>query len=304
MSKNECKLNIDVSRRNLVQLGLAAGVFMATGTSSKAASTVNVRRQYIDGRFGQMHYRIARPAGETERPPLMCFHSSPNSGRIYEIFLGHMGTDRIAVAVDTPGFGESDPPADPPSIEDYAAAMGEVADALGFKTVDVMGYHTGSKISVELAKQRPDLVRRLVLVSAAVYTDEELRNQRTHFAREELTKDGSHLAEKWQEHVLWAMPGWTLDHVAMQFPDAMRRPEISWWGHRAAFNYNMAQNLSAVQQPVLVLDPDDDLHEQTARAADIMQDGTVKHLPGWGHGFLDIHTEEAASMVRAFLDRE
>ena len=290
-----------VSRRSVFGLGFGAvGWMMARG--AHAASTVNVRRQYADGRFGQMHYRIARPEGEDLRTPLMCFHSSPNSGRIFETFLRHMGTDRTAIAVDTPGFGESDPPDGPPEIADYAAAMGDLADELGYRSIDVMGYHTGSKISVELARQRPDLVRRLVLVSAAIYTDEELSNQRTHFAREELTADGSHLADKWQEHVYWAMPGWTLDHVARQFPDAMRRPEISWWGHRAAFNYNLAKNLPEIGQSILVLNPDDDLHNQTARADGIMQNGTVKGLPGWGHGFLDIHSEEAATIVRTFLD--
>lgn len=293
----------ELTRRHA--LGLAsAGALWAMMTGPARAATAAVRRRYADGRFGQMHYRIARPPGGGLDNPLVCFHSSPNSGRIYETFLSHMGADRTAVAVDTPGFGESDPPPDPPGIADYAAAMADLVDALGFRTMDAMGYHTGSKIAVELARQRPGLVRRLVLVSAAIYTKEELGNQRTHFARETLTGDGSHLAEKWREHVYWAMPGWTLDHVAKQFPDAMRRPDISWWGHNAAFNYDLAAALPEVRQPILVLNPEDDLHEQTARARGVMRNGTVKRLPGWGHGFLDVHAEEAAAIVREFLDRE
>ncbi len=293
----------EFTRRHALGLG-SAWALWAMMTRSARAATAGVRRQYADGRFGQMHYRIARPPGDELNNPLVCFHSSPNSGRIYEIFLSHIGVDRIAVAVDTPGFGESDPPPDPPGIVHYAAAMADFVDALGFRTIDVMGYHTGSKIAVELARQRSGLVRRLVLVSAAIYTEEELGNQRTHFARELLTGDGSHLADKWREHVYWAMPGWTLDHVAKQFPDAIRRPDISWWGHNAAFNYNLAETLPEVRQPILVLNPDDDLHEQTARAQDVMRNGTVKHLTGWGHGFLDIHAEEAAAIVRDFLDQE
>ena len=37
-----------------------------------------VRRAYADGRFGQINYRIAHPAGATDKTPLICFHLSPN----------------------------------------------------------------------------------------------------------------------------------------------------------------------------------------------------------------------------------
>ena len=46
-----------------------------------------VRRQYQDVGDRQMHLRIARPASDTGRAPVICFHMSPHSGRIYEQFL-------------------------------------------------------------------------------------------------------------------------------------------------------------------------------------------------------------------------
>ena len=71
----------------------------------------------------------------------------------------------------------------------------------------------------------------------------------------------------------------------------------------AAFDYPVAERLQQVTQPILVLNPEDDLHEQSLRAGNIMQNGSIKELPGWGHGFLEIHTAEAAQIVRDFLDR-
>jgi len=287
-------------------LGLAiAGVtaaclkpFRARGTS-----TVNVRRGYAKGRFGQVHYRIAEPADVVERP-LLCLHSSPNSGRIYETFLAEIGSDRVAVAVDTPGFGDSDPPPAEPSIADYARAMGDFIDGMGFESVDLIGYHTGSMIATELALQRPAQVSRAVLIAAPLFTEAELAEMHAHFAPVELTRDGSHLVETWVEHVYWAMPGWTLDHVATQFPDALRRPAVSWWGHNAAFKYPLADKLPKVRQPILVLNPEDDLYAQTKRAEGLIQKGRIQELPGWGHGFLDIRTQEAANIVRGFLRGE
>ncbi|MEQ8248136.1 MAG: alpha/beta fold hydrolase [Alphaproteobacteria bacterium] len=144
----------------------------ATIANAPAAS---VRRAFVDGHFGQIHLRKAGPVDPgTQRPPLLCFHQSPNAGSNFTRFLGEMGRDRLAVAPDTPGFGESDAPAAPPEIADYADAMGDVIDALGLDgPVDLLGYHTGVLIAAELALLRPDQVRRLILIGIPVFSAEE-----------------------------------------------------------------------------------------------------------------------------------
>lgn len=78
--------------------------------------------------------------------PLILFHMSPYSGVIYENLMADLGRDRVVIAVDTPGFGNSDAPLVPPTIQQYAAAMGDLLDGLKLRGVDVMGYHTGSKL--------------------------------------------------------------------------------------------------------------------------------------------------------------
>jgi len=271
-------------------------------TEASQSARVRVIRKYVDGRFGQVHLRMAQPVGAASRVPLLCLHMSPNSSRVYAGFLAVMGVDRVAFAPDTPGFGESDPPAQPPTIEEYAAAMGDVIDALGLASVDVMGYHTGSETGVALALARPGQVRRLVLVSAPIFTQEERVEFHRLYDHDPITADGSHLVKKWQARVHWAGPGKTLDMLADDFHDALRNPAISWWGHNAAFSYDMAGQLARVKQPILVLNPDDDLHRQTLRAAGKMQRGRIHHLPNWGHGFLDVHTDEARRIVTDFLD--
>ena len=93
----------------------------------------------------------------------MCFHASPLSGQSYEHFLEIIGQDRLAIAPDTPGYGMSDAPDQPINISDYAAAMVHLLDKLGITETDLMGYATGSFIAAELARQRPDMVRRILL---------------------------------------------------------------------------------------------------------------------------------------------
>ena len=260
-----------------------------------------VRRDYADGRFGQVHYRIARPDNPSA-VPLMCFHPSPSSGRLYGRLLAEMGRDRIAVAPDTPGFGESDGPRKEPEIEDYAAAMGEVLDSLGLGEVDVMGYHTGSKICVELAQQRPRQVRRLVLVSAPINTEEELVHHKKDYGPTEIRADGDHLQARWDGHWKWRGPGTPIESVHRAVVETLRSGINSWWGHRASRNYRHAENLPKVTQPVLVLCPKDDLWEPTLRARDVIRNGRLLELPDFGHGMLDAHTKEVSAILRDFLD--
>ena len=265
---------------------------------------VPVRRRYVDGPDGQIHLRTAGEAGAAARPPLLCFHMSPMSGRIYERFSAEMGEDRLAVAVDTPGFGMSDTPHDMPEIADYARAMAQVIDALGLSgPVDLMGYHTGSLIACDLARLRPNQVRRLVLVSAPLLTAEEREAMRALYKPVSPTIDGEHLMKRWRGFVHHNLGrGYELEDVADMFPDGLLGRGKAWWGHRAAFNHRPDMGLPEVQQPVLIINPDDDLRPYTPRAKELLQNGHIVDRD-WGHGFLHASTHEAAELVRDFLDQ-
>jgi pimeloyl-ACP methyl ester carboxylesterase len=227
---------------------------------------------------------------------------SPKSGLVYEPFLALIGASRPAYAPDTPGFGASDPPPEPPGIEDYAETMLAFCDRLGLGELDLMGYHTGSKIAVELARRAPDRVRRLVLVSAPVYTEAELEVARRTFAARPPAEDGSHLTEAWRSLRRWRGPHQSLEHMQAMFVEGLRGGRHAHWGHRAAFDYPLGERLPEVKSPVLVLRPGDDLWTETARAGPLLPEGAVLDLPGWGHGFLDGCTAEAVALVTAFLD--
>ena len=283
-------------------------VLLTILTHSTAAfsseSEVALQRAYGKHANGQMHFRIAQPKA-AEHNPLVCLHMSPSSGRIYDTLLREMGLDRIAIAPDTPGFGESDPPDNPPEIADFARANFSLLDQLGItEPVDVMGYHTGSLTAMEMARQQPERIRRLVLVSAAMFTEKELAEIKVEFAPQPLYEDGQHLVELWQKLRLWRDPAQSLEATQWNFAEQLRGGQTAWWGHRAAFNYPREDVLPKLSLPILILNPEDDLYEYTKRAVPLLQNGRVHNLPGWSHGFLDIHTTEVAKLLRNFLDSE
>lgn len=266
------------------------------------SSPAPFRRTYVDARTGQIHLRVAGGPGSSKRP-LLCFHLSPVSGIIYETWLGEMGKDRLVVAPDTPGYGMSDFPPEQPIITDFAGAMTDVMDALGIQEADVMGYHTGSKICVEVARQQSDRIKHLVLVSAPIYTTEDLAKQNEEMGSPDTpVADGSHLVHAWQSLYRWRGPEQTPADIMRAFPDHIRGGKRKHWGHAAAFSYTYPENIPEVKAPILVVNTNDDLVVYTRRIREHLTNGRVLELPNWGHGFLDFHPEETAAFVRPFLD--
>jgi hypothetical protein len=52
-----------------------------------------VRRGYVDGTWGQVHYRVAQsPQGGRSATPVVCLHLTPKSGWIFEPLLACCAT--------------------------------------------------------------------------------------------------------------------------------------------------------------------------------------------------------------------
>lgn len=291
--------SLKVTRRVAILATLAATVMRVPSGWAHAGRPI--RRAYARQDAGQLHYRIATPVTTAASPPLICLHDYRRSGRAYEQFMRAMATDRTVVAPDIPGYGDSDPHQSPPGIPDYAKVMVEFIRQLRFSTVDLIAHRGGSAIAVELARAFPERVRRLVLLSVPAFTEAERLDELAKLHRPELSEDGTHLTELWADHVAYSMRDWTTEEQAYHFTDVIRRIPISWWGPDAALNYDLRTNLSRLQQPVLILVPDDDLRQPSRRAGGLPDRGRTVELPEWGKGLLDVRADELASLLQEFL---
>lgn len=72
-----------------------------------------------------------------------------------------------AIALDLPGFGRSEMPADPISITGFAATVDAFCEALGLGPVVLVGNSMGGFTAAEVAIQHPERAELLVLVDAA-----------------------------------------------------------------------------------------------------------------------------------------
>lgn len=81
--------------------------------------------------------------------------------------LRRVGEKYRVFAPDMPGHGNSALGATS-SMPEIASRIAQFCEVLGLEQVALVGHSMGGNIAVELALARPDLVRRLVLVSPAV----------------------------------------------------------------------------------------------------------------------------------------
>lgn len=214
--------------------------------------------------------------------------------------MQEMGKNRTVIAPDTPGFGNSDAPQTQPDIADYAEAMNELVDHLGYEQVDVLGYHTGGLIAIELALKNPKRVRKVMIVGLACFNDDE---QRTFMSRPwpaPLQADGSHLTEEWKRSLAWKPASMSTERMAEHFAMKLKAGAKSWWGARAALFYPTLNQLPKIKQPLLIVRPKDDLWDVSLRAKPLLPTAQWLDWPQHGFWIFDAAIPEIITLTNEF----
>ena len=270
---------------------------------AQAPSTT--QRLFVDGDYGQVHVRIASPPDRaTEKPPLLLLHPSPYSSAFYLDFMAEMSSDRFVIAMDTPGFGDSDRPATPPSIEDYSRSALRTLRELGVsEPVDVLGYHTGTLIAVEMAINDPQQVRRLVLPGVPFFTGDAQKAAYDQYAKPDtLNPTGSHHDGKWAFVSGGLQYGMSLDRAQEHFADLVQAMPESGHAYYGVFSYPGEEQLPKLTQPSLFVAPTGSLLEETRAAQAITPNSALIILSEYPHNVFDLGVPFMADLTRDFLD--
>ncbi len=104
-------------------------------------------------------------------PLLLMLHGYLASTTVWHPALPLLGRFGRAVALDLPGFGYSDRPADVAyDLPWYADLVPRVLDALGERSAVLVGHSLGGAIALHVARNHAERVDGLVLVSPLAYT--------------------------------------------------------------------------------------------------------------------------------------
>lgn len=153
----------------LSTLALAGCLMLAAVASAQSAAPAPPKaaksgRQVVNG---VDYYYAVYGRGE----PLLVLHGGLGSIDMFAPVLPALTKNRKVIAVDLHGHGRTPLGDRPFRIESIADDMAEIVKALGHENVDVLGYSLGGGVALRMAIQKPERVRRLVLVSTPFSDD-------------------------------------------------------------------------------------------------------------------------------------
>ena len=135
----------------------------------------HLRQVRVDGRVVNF---VDYGSGSPDLHPVVLIHGL---GGCWQNWLENIrpiaATGRRVIALDLPGFGYSEPPADEISISGYGRAVNALCDELDLGEVVLIGHSMGGFTACETAIQFPQRVERVVLISAAGITTSDLMHQ-------------------------------------------------------------------------------------------------------------------------------
>jgi pimeloyl-ACP methyl ester carboxylesterase len=105
--------------------------------------------------------------------PLILLHGAGVDSALVSFgsVLASLGQRRRVIAPDLPGYGETEFPDSSFSIPWYADWVAELIRGHGFDRVDLGGLSLGGWITLEMAIDHPDVVRRIIAINPGGVTD-------------------------------------------------------------------------------------------------------------------------------------
>jgi pimeloyl-ACP methyl ester carboxylesterase len=201
-------------------------------------------RGYLNTRWGQLHYSRLGSGRRT----VALFHETPLNHDAFQRLVPLLVDDVQVVAIDTPGYGESDPPPELTSMEEYAVTVAEGIEQLGLERMLLFGVHTGASLAFALAALVPDRVDGLV-VSGLPFYEDEVREARQVPPVPPVDDGGGHLLSVFR----WEPDAYDAQMRSRLTSGVYQHPEHAYSAFHAVYRFQPAEHVERVRCPVLAL---------------------------------------------------
>ena len=126
---------------------------------------IDVAEHTVTLSSGRVRYATAGP---DDAPPVVLLHGGGMDAASFswKRTLPALAGEFRVYAPDWPGYGESGPPARPPTVDYYADVLGDFLNALDLSAASPVGISMGGGVALGYALSYPDRIRRLVLVDS------------------------------------------------------------------------------------------------------------------------------------------
>lgn len=259
-----------VSEQYLLEHYLGSGQPAPPHPDQVDADRPQFQKMFIDVDGGQLMARVCTVG--SGRPILGLHDPAGSSARLTEILTPYLG-NRPVIALDNPGNGESDKLLTQGDIStaSYAQFAISALDSLEIDEVDVIGRYSGGQVAMEMADQRPGLVRHIVQAGVQVFTNQERDELLQEYTPSIAPRwDGGHLLTAWSVvrdmSLFW--PWYNRTQAGIVQRDANLDPEVLdsrvqdllkigdayQNAYAASFTYPMTEKLAALTVPCLLID--------------------------------------------------
>ena len=257
-----------------------------------------------------------RDLGAGDVPLVLLQHFRGNLDNWDPALVDALAADRRVITFDNVGVGATTG-STPSTIEAMAHDAISFLEAMDFQQIDLLGFSIGSFIAQEIALIRPDLLRRVVLASAAPQGAAGMHG----WAPEVIGAVGAPETSPEGYISVFFAPTDTSRGAGQQAAGRIfggrtsDRDEPTTWQTREAQydavctwgipNHALLQGVAAIELPVFVANGDSDpmiLPRYSHLLAGLLPDARVKIYPDSAHGFLFQHHEEYAADVHALLE--
>jgi non-heme chloroperoxidase len=243
--------------------------------------------------------------GPRDGPPVVLLHGITDSRLSYEPMWHQLPDHWHTIAVSLRGHGESDRPQHY-AIPEMAGDVALLAETLQLKPMIVVGHSMGAAVAMQLAIDRPDLVRALVGIGAfARFSDKsDLRSYRDTEIEALADPIPDRVAREFQVSTLAA----PMDEAMLEtmVRESRKVPARVW---RAAFDGLLADSfcdgLPTLTMPVLLIWGSADAFVPRAdqdRLRSVLPSAQLQVYEGAGHA---LHWEQPARVaddLRRFVD--
>jgi pimeloyl-ACP methyl ester carboxylesterase len=257
-----------------------------------------------------------RDLGESDVPLVLLQHFRGNLDNWDPALVDALATECRVVAFNNAGVGATTGTT-PSTIEVMAHDAIAFIEALGLDRIDLLGFSIGSFVAQEIALIRPDLLRRVVLASAAPQGAAGMHG----WAPAVIGAVGQPETSPEGYISVFFAPTDTSLEAGRQAAGRIfggrtsdRDEPTTWQTRQAQYdavctwgipNHALLQRVAAIELPVFVANGDSDpmiLPRYSHLLAGLLPDARVKIYPDSAHGFLFQHHEEFAADIHAFLE--
>jgi pimeloyl-ACP methyl ester carboxylesterase len=254
-----------------------------------------------------LYYEIHGP--QTSARPLVLLHGGLGMVGMFAPLLPSLAKTRQVIGVELQGHGHTADIERPFSFEQFADDIAALVKSLGLGTADILGYSLGGGAAQQTAIRHPEVVHKLVIISAPA------------------KRNG------WLPEVLEGMSAMTAEFALMMvgspphvgYASAAPRPEdwpvmVGKTGDLLKRDYDWTSDLAAIKAPTLLVYGDTDgvrldhVIEMFGLVGGhpviLTADGTMDTqpasrlaiLPGTHHYDIISHTDLLLPIIQSFLD--